>query len=193
MPRKSLCSSFFVLTAFTSKLCSVAKYAFLVSCIMWQLQTKYQPAWCKYTFNPLDNLYRYGFIRIMLTKVTVLSLFLPCAFPLRCYTDIPATKVWKLRWEIVILTNLVNLQSLSVECGMNTGCLKIFKKAEQFDEYGTFIPPHRRGEDTQLFRGDLSYQSHHGKIFLKKFFKLYQIFLFLGLNDHYFYFSSTWL
>ena len=37
---------------------------------------------------------------------------------------------------------------------MNTGCLKIFKKAEQFDEYGTFIPPHRRGEDTQLFRGD---------------------------------------
>ena len=111
--------------------------------------------WCKYTFNPLDNLYRYGFIRIMLTRVTVLSLFLPCAFPLRCYTDIPATKVWKLRREIVILTNFVNLQSLSVECGMNTGCLKIFKKAEQFDEYGTFIPPHRRGEDTQLFRGEI--------------------------------------
>ena len=37
---------------------------------------------------------------------------------------------------------------------MNTGCLKIFKKAAQFDSYGTFIPPHRRGEDTQLFRGD---------------------------------------
>ena len=37
---------------------------------------------------------------------------------------------------------------------MNTGCLKIFKKAAQFDEYGTFIPPHRRGEDTQLFRGN---------------------------------------
>ena len=48
----------------------------------------------------------------------------------------------------------LNLQSLSVECGMNTGCLKIFKKAAQFDSYGTFIPPHRRGEDTQLFRGD---------------------------------------
>jgi len=62
-------------------------------------------------------------------------LFLPTAFPLRCYTDIPATK------------------SLSVECGMNTGCLKIFKKAAQFDEDNTFIPPHRRGEDTQLFRG----------------------------------------
>ena len=46
------------------------------------------------------------------------------------------------------------LQSLSVECGMNTGCLKIFKKAAQFDEYNTFIPPHRRGEDIQLFRGD---------------------------------------
>ena len=37
---------------------------------------------------------------------------------------------------------------------MNTGCLKIFKKAAQFDEYNTFIPPHRRGEDIQLFRGD---------------------------------------
>ena len=46
------------------------------------------------------------------------------------------------------------MQSLSVECGMNTGCLKIFKKAAQFDEYNTFIPPHRRGEDIQLFRGD---------------------------------------
>ena len=88
----------------------------------------------------------------MLTQLTVLSFFLPCVFPLRCYTDIPATKVWKW-WEIVMWPNLLNLQSLSVECGMNTGCLKIFKKAEQFDEYGTFIPPHRRGEDTQLFRG----------------------------------------
>ena len=37
---------------------------------------------------------------------------------------------------------------------MNTGCLKIFKKAAQFDEYNTFIPPHRRGEDIQLFRGN---------------------------------------
>ena len=36
---------------------------------------------------------------------------------------------------------------------MNTGCLKIFKKAAQFDEDNTFIPPHRRGDDTQLFRG----------------------------------------
>jgi len=36
---------------------------------------------------------------------------------------------------------------------MNTGCLKIYKKAAQFDEYGGFIPPHRRGDDIQLFRG----------------------------------------
>ena len=37
---------------------------------------------------------------------------------------------------------------------MNTGCLKIFKKAAQFDQFGAFIPPHRRGDDIQLFRGE---------------------------------------
>ena len=79
-------------------------------------------------------------------------LFLPTAFPLRCYTDIPATKVNKKQLNLKL--NLL-CQSLSVECGMNTGCLKIFKKAAQFDEDNTFIPPHRRGEDTQLFRGKL--------------------------------------
>merc|ERR1719323_2850466 len=68
--------------------------------------------------------------------ISSMILLIPAAVQsLRCYTDIPATK------------------SLSVECGMNTGCLKIFKKAAQFDEDNTFIPPHRRGEDTQLFRG----------------------------------------
>jgi hypothetical protein len=45
------------------------------------------------------------------------------------------------------------LQANSVECGMNTGCLKIFKKAEGFDHNGNFIPPHKRGTDIQLFRG----------------------------------------
>ena len=129
-------------------LCSVAM-PFLHNVTV-AMQKKCQPLY--FWFFILYSPYRYGFIWIMLTQLTVLSIFLPCVFPLRCYTDIPATKVWKW-WEIVIWPNLLNLQSLSVECGMNTGCLKIFKKAEQFDEYGTFIPPHRRGEDTQLFRG----------------------------------------
>ena len=46
------------------------------------------------------------------------------------------------------------MQANSVECGMNTGCLKIFKKAEGFDPSGNFIPPHKRGTDIQLFRGN---------------------------------------
>ena len=45
-------------------------------------------------------------------------------------------------------------QSLSVECGMSTGCLKIYKKADQFDRDGAFIPPHKRTQDLQLFRGE---------------------------------------
>eukprot|EP00090_Calanus_glacialis_P043605 TRINITY_DN77225_c0_g1_i1.p1 TRINITY_DN77225_c0_g1~~TRINITY_DN77225_c0_g1_i1.p1 ORF type:complete len:133 (+),score=9.43 TRINITY_DN77225_c0_g1_i1:156-554(+) len=63
------------------------------------------------------------------------SLFFSLAISLRCYTDVAATK------------------SLSVECGMSTGCLKIYKKAAQFDSGGVFIPPHKRSQDLQLFRG----------------------------------------
>ena len=55
----------------------------------------------------------------------------------------------------IILYNLL-FQSLSVECGMSTGCLKIYKKAAQFDTSGEFIPPHKREADLQLFRGELS-------------------------------------
>jgi len=54
---------------------------------------------------------------------------------LRCYTDLEATK------------------ANSVECGMNTGCLKIYKKARGFDRQNKFIPPEHRGSDIQLFRG----------------------------------------
>jgi len=54
---------------------------------------------------------------------------------LRCYTDVEATK------------------GLSVECGMSTGCLKIYKKAATFNHNGEFIPTHRRGPDIDLFRG----------------------------------------
>jgi len=55
---------------------------------------------------------------------------------LRCYTDLDATK------------------SMSVECGMNTGCVKIYKKADEYDpDTGKFIPQHKRGPEKQLFRG----------------------------------------
>ena len=37
---------------------------------------------------------------------------------------------------------------------MNTGCLKIFKKSQGFDNHGKFIPPEKRGDDIQLFRGE---------------------------------------
>ena len=37
---------------------------------------------------------------------------------------------------------------------MNTGCVKIYKKAPEFDPYtGDFIAEHKRGPDVQLFRG----------------------------------------
>ena len=45
------------------------------------------------------------------------------------------------------------MQSLSVMCGLNTACIKIYKKPEGFDSAGYFIPVHRRGPDIQLFRG----------------------------------------
>lgn len=43
---------------------------------------------------------------------------------------------------------------MSVECGMNTGCVKIYKKAEEYDESGRFIPLHKRGPEIPLFRGE---------------------------------------
>merc|ERR1712106_913022 len=54
---------------------------------------------------------------------------------MRCYTDIDAT------------------QSNSLECGMATGCVKILKRAFDFDHLGKFIPEHKRGQDVDLFRG----------------------------------------
>lgn len=53
----------------------------------------------------------------------------------RCYTDLDKTK------------------SMSVECGLNTACVKIFKKSPGFDEDGQFIPLHKRGSDVTMFRG----------------------------------------
>merc|ERR1719244_1621900 len=54
---------------------------------------------------------------------------------IRCYTDLEAS------------------QASSLECGMSTGCVKIYKKAYEYDHLGEFIPEHRRGPDIQLFRG----------------------------------------
>merc|ERR1712013_439292 len=70
-----------------------------------------------------------------LVVVIILSLYSNTGISLRCYTDLQATK------------------SLSVECGLNTACIKIYKKPEGFDSAGYFIPVHRRGPDIQLFRG----------------------------------------
>lgn len=42
---------------------------------------------------------------------------------------------------------------MSVECGLNTACVKIFKKSPGFDEEGQFIPLHLRGTDVTMFRG----------------------------------------
>ncbi|XP_023341577.1 uncharacterized protein LOC111711442 [Eurytemora carolleeae] len=72
---------------------------------------------------------------------------------LRCYTDLEANK------------------ANSVECGMNTGCLKIYKKAQGFDEENKFIPLEKRGTDIELFRGcflvsvpDTCYESSTSKL-----------------------------
>ena len=71
----------------------------------------------------------------------------------------PNFKSYNLIFQAIVHTffqyNLSFLQSLSVECGMSTGCLKIYKKAAQFDSGGVFIPPHKRSQDLQLFRGKL--------------------------------------
>ena len=86
------------------------------------------------------------------------------------------SSTWFLKQLITIMKLL--LQGLSVECGMSTGCLKIYKKvrtkrlsvkllvscfknqfqAATFNHNGEFIPTHRRGPDIDLFRGKL-YQS----------------------------------
>ena len=49
----------------------------------------------------------------------------------------------------------VLLQGSSMECGMATGCVKILKTAYEFDHLGEFIPPHKRGHDVDLFRGNI--------------------------------------
>ena len=96
-----------------------------------------------------------------MTPVVLLSISFSLLFPkassLRCYTDVGATKVeFHKFWEYPLYWSyFFSLQSLSVECGMSTGCLKIYKKAAQFDSGGVFIPPHKRSQDLQLFRGKL--------------------------------------
>ena len=37
---------------------------------------------------------------------------------------------------------------------MATGCVKILKKAYEFDHLGKFIPENKRGKDVDLFRGE---------------------------------------
>ena len=37
---------------------------------------------------------------------------------------------------------------------MATGCVKILKRAFDFDHLGKFIPEHKRGQDVDLFRGE---------------------------------------
>merc|ERR1712062_144866 len=72
--------------------------------------------------------------------------------PLRCYTDLASTK------------------SASVECGMNTGCVKIYKKPRDTDSRGKYIPKHKRGPDVEVFkgcfivalRGDICFDSKSG-------------------------------
>ena len=46
------------------------------------------------------------------------------------------------------------LQSRSLECGMATGCVKIVKRAKEFDpDTGKFIPEERRAKSVDLFKG----------------------------------------
>ena len=44
---------------------------------------------------------------------------------------------------------------------MATGCVKILKKAYELDHLGKFIPKNKRGEDVDLFRGELSLFHFH--------------------------------
>ena len=52
-----------------------------------------------------------------------------------------------------------NVQSASVECGMATGCVKILRKALDFNHDGKYIPEHKRGPDIDLFRNQSVSQS----------------------------------
>ena len=71
---------------------------------------------------------------------------------LRCYTDLEATQVNHFNSLLTLKTDKINLQASSVECGMATGCVKILKKALDFDYDGKYIPEHKRGPDVDLFR-----------------------------------------
>ena len=70
---------------------------------------------------------------------------------IRCYTDLEATQVMLMVENHKTCFYL--FQSKSLECGMATGCVKILKKAYEFDHLGKFIPLHKRGQDVDLFRG----------------------------------------
>ena len=59
----------------------------------------------------------------------------------------------KARTLIFTAFSLSFFQSSSMECGMATGCVKILKRAKDFDNTGEFIPVHKRGPDVDLFRG----------------------------------------
>ena len=73
---------------------------------------------------------------------------------LRCYTDLGATRVRiSSGGEFLDFNNVNPFQSGSLECGMATGCVKILKKAYEFDHLGKFIPENKRGKDVDLFRG----------------------------------------
>ena len=72
---------------------------------------------------------------------------------IRCYTDLEATQVRNTGNMLKIY--FTGFQSKSLECGMATGCVKIFKKAYEFDHLGKFIPEHKRGKDVDLFRGEV--------------------------------------
>jgi len=77
----------------------------------------------------------WGMPKAALLLICLLCLLCP-AQTIRCYTDLEAT------------------QGASMECGMATGCVKIYRKALEFDPYdGKFIPPEKRGTDIDYFRG----------------------------------------
>ena len=88
---------------------------------------------------------------MLATAPLVLLMLSSTSLALRCYTDIAATKVT----TGICHSNplLICEQSASLECGMSTGCLKIYRKAAQRDELGRYIPTHKRGTDTPLYRG----------------------------------------
>ena len=56
-------------------------------------------------------------------------------------------------------------QSNSVECGMATGCVKILRKALDFNHDGKYIPEHKRGPDIDLFRNQsvINHEHFHQK------------------------------